>query len=175
MLPCRPLAILALAMVLGGCASGGVPCVCNLFPGDVAEAGPALEPQVAWAPAPPVSAPPPSTPSRRIVLRGVNFGFDSDAIRPEDEAILDAAIEALKGNPDVRVEVAGHSDSTGPENYNLGLSERRAKRVRSYLESGGVTAQQLQAIGVGEESPVADNGSRDGRAQNRRVELNIRE
>jgi OOP family OmpA-OmpF porin len=175
MLSCRSLVILALAIVLGGCAGSGVPCVCNLLGGDVAEAGPPLEPQVAWAPAPPVSAPPPAEPSRRIVLRGVNFGFDSDAIRGEDQAVLDAAIEALTGSPGVRVEVAGHSDSVGPEVYNQGLSERRAQGVRNYLVKGGVSASQIDAIGMGQSHPVADNGSRDGRAQNRRVELNIRE
>ena len=174
MLYCRSLVVLALAMVLGGCAGSGVPCVCNLFGGDVAEAGPAPEPQVAWAPAP-VSAPPPAEPSRRIVLRGVNFDFDSDTIRPEDQAILDAAIEALSEDPGVRVEVAGHSDSVGAEAYNQGLSERRAQGVLGYLVRGGVTADQLEAIGEGEANPVADNSSRDGRAQNRRVELNIRE
>jgi len=173
MLCCRFPVVLALAMVLGGCAGGGGCGVCNLLAGDVAEAGPAPEPQVAWTPA--VSAPPPAEPSRRIVLRGVNFGFDSDAIRPEDQAILDAAIEALTENPAVQVEVAGHSDSTGPESYNQGLSERRAKGVQEYLRKGGVSGQQLDSIGEGEGNPVADNATRDGRAQNRRVELNIRE
>ncbi len=123
------------------------------------------------------AAPPPPPPvvKKRIVLRGVNFAFDSSNIRLEDRDILDAAVEVLKENTDVRIQVAGHTDATGPEAYNQGLSERRAKGVRDYLLKGGVSVERLDAIGNGETNPVADNGSRDGRAQNRRVELNIRE
>jgi len=133
------------------------------------------EPSVPASPARPTAAARRMPAARPLALRGVNFGFDSDQIRSEDQAILDAAIEALTDNSAVRVEVAGHSDSTGPEDYNLGLSERRAKGVREYLLKGGVSAEQLEALGVGESNPVADNGTRDGRAQNRRVELNIRD
>jgi outer membrane protein OmpA-like peptidoglycan-associated protein len=123
------------------------------------------------APAP--ELPPPAKVTRRIVLRGVNFDFDSAAIRPDAEVILSSAVEVLKESPEVRVEVAGHTDSTGAEAYNQGLSERRAKAVSDYLTSHGVQASRLRTIGSGEAQPVADNSTIDGRAQNRRVELNV--
>ena len=69
------------------------------------------------------------------------------------------------------VEVAGHTDSTGAEEYNQGLSERRANSVKDYLVSKGVQAQRLQAKGYGESMPVASNDTKEGRAENRRVEL----
>jgi OOP family OmpA-OmpF porin len=111
-------------------------------------------------------------PARRIVLRGINFKFDSAKIEPEFEPVLDVAVDELKSNPGVHVEVAGHTDSTGPDAYNQGLSERRAGSVVKYLVSKGVDAGRLTAVGHGESMPVADNATRDGRAQNRRVELN---
>jgi OOP family OmpA-OmpF porin len=118
--------------------------------------------------------PPPAPPvARRIVLRGVNFAFDSAALTPEAEVILQAAVEALNESPGVRVEVGGHTDSTGPEAYNLGLSERRAGSVADYLSANGIDASRLTVVGFGEANPVADNGTRDGRAQNRRTELNV--
>ena len=117
--------------------------------------------------------PPPPKVVRRIILRGVNFDFDSAELRPEARVTLEAAVEALKENRDSRVQVAGHTDSTGPEVYNQGLSERRAKSVADYLADNGISASRLQIVGFGEGSPVADNGTRDGRAQNRRVELNV--
>ena len=73
----------------------------------------------------------------------------------------------------VSVEVAGHTDSTDPEAYNQGLSERRARAVLLYLSSHGVKPGQLQAVGFGESEPVADNSTREGRTQNRRGELNV--
>jgi OOP family OmpA-OmpF porin len=121
-------------------------------------------------PAPP---PPPPPVARKIVLRGVNFAFDSAALTPEAEVILQAAVEALNESPGVRVQVAGHTDSTGPEAYNQGLSERRARSVADYLSANGISASRLTVVGFGEAQPVADNGTRDGRAQNRRTELNV--
>ncbi len=107
----------------------------------------------------------------RIVLRGVNFDFDSASIRPDAAAILDAAAETLKENPSVSVEVAGHTDSIGTEPYNMGLSERRASAVVDALAERGVESSRMTPRGFGESQPVADNSTSDGRAQNRRVEL----
>ena len=169
---CRAVALAAALMLLPVAGCAGLPC-CGGGQADVA-AAPPLEPQVAWSP--PSSMPPVATaPARRIVLRGVNFAFDSDGIRAADEAILDAALEALREQPAMRMQVAGHADSIGEEAYNQRLSERRAQHVRGYLIQGGIPAERLDAVGMGESSPVADNGTRDGRAQNRRVELNIEE
>ncbi len=119
--------------------------------------------------------PPPPMTAKKIVLRGVNFDFDKATIRSDAEVILDAAVEVLKENSGVQVQVGGYTDATGPEAYNQGLSERRADAVRSYLVSNGVSAGSLTTAGYGESNPVASNDTRDGRAQNRRVELNVQQ
>ncbi len=120
------------------------------------------------------AAPPPPAPvARKIVLRGVNFDFDKADIRPDAQVILDAAVEVLSENKGVSVQVGGHTDATGPDAYNQGLSERRASAVSDYLSKNGVSASRLSVTGHGESSPVADNSTKDGRAQNRRVELNV--
>jgi OOP family OmpA-OmpF porin len=75
--------------------------------------------------------------------------------------------------PGHRVSVDGHTDATGPEAYNQGLSERRARAVRDYLVSKGVPGARLQAVGYGEANPIASNATREGRALNRRVELRM--
>ncbi|MFI5316343.1 MAG: OmpA family protein [Myxococcota bacterium] len=110
---------------------------------------------------------------RTIVLRGINFDFDKANIKPEAEPVLDAAVEVLKENPDLHVRVGGHTDSVGAEAYNQGLSERRAKSVRDYLAKHGIDPSRLTAVGFGESQPVADNKTKDGRAQNRRVALDV--
>jgi outer membrane protein OmpA-like peptidoglycan-associated protein len=131
--------------------------------------------QIAQAPepAPPPPPPPPPVTKRRIVLRGVNFDFDKSTIRPDARAILDEAVATLRGEPDVRVSVEGHTDAVGSDDYNMRLSERRASAVADYLERGGIARGRLSPKGFGESEPVASNVDEDGRAQNRRVELRI--
>jgi len=114
-----------------------------------------------------------TTTKKTIVLRGINFDFDKSTIKPEFEGVLDAGVEVLKENPGVRVQVAGYTDSIGTDEYNQGLSERRANAVLDYLSSHGIDSSRLSAVGFGESNPVADNATDDGRSQNRRVELNI--
>jgi outer membrane protein OmpA-like peptidoglycan-associated protein len=77
----------------------------------------------------------------------------------------------LKEWGDVKVEVAGHTCNIGTDEYNMGLSQRRADAVRNYLISQGIPADRLTAKGYGESQPTADNSTREGRVQNRRVEL----
>lgn len=122
------------------------------------------------APAPLAAATEP-VPVATLVLEGVNFDFDKAVIRPQDYAKLDRDVDALKEWGDVDVEVAGHTCSIGTEEYNLGLSQRRAEAVRNYLVSKGVSAERLTVRGYGESRPVASNATREGRVQNRRVEL----
>jgi outer membrane protein OmpA-like peptidoglycan-associated protein len=110
---------------------------------------------------------------RTVVLRGINFDFDSATIKPEFEGVLDAGVDVLKENPGASVEVVGYTDSVGTDEYNLGLSERRANAVKDYFVSKGIDASRLTATGRGEANPVADNATADGRAQNRRVELDV--
>jgi outer membrane protein OmpA-like peptidoglycan-associated protein len=78
----------------------------------------------------------------------------------------------LMKNPEIEVEVQGHTDNTGIAKYNQWLSEKRAQRVKDYLVSKGVDPSRLAAKGYGLTQPVASNDTEDGRAQNRRVELN---
>lgn len=109
-----------------------------------------------------------------IDLRGVNFDFDKSTLRPDAITTLNEAIEILKKYPQLRVEVAGHTDSTGPENYNQGLSERRAKAVYDYLGQNGIDASRMVGpVGYGELRPIDSNDTREGRARNRRTELNV--
>lgn len=140
----------------------------------------APEPEPVVAPAAPlavVPAPVPVAPAAEpvpvatLVLEGVSFDFDKAVIRPQDYAILDQNIVALKEWGDVDVEVAGHTCSIGTDEYNLGLSQRRAEAVRNYLVSKGVSADRLTVRGYGESRPAFSNATREGRSQNRRVEL----
>lgn len=104
-------------------------------------------------------------------LKGVNFEYDSAKLTASSVAALNDGLEILNRNKDLKVEIAGHTDSRGTEEYNQGLSQRRAKAVRDYLVSHGVDASRLTVKGYGESQPVADNATDQGRAENRRVEL----
>jgi OOP family OmpA-OmpF porin len=106
-----------------------------------------------------------------IELEGVYFDFDKATIKPEGKVVLNEAAALLQKHERVVVEVAGHTDSVGTDAYNQGLSERRANAVRDYLASKGVKASRLTARGYGESRPVASNDTKEGRAENRRVEL----
>jgi OOP family OmpA-OmpF porin len=106
-----------------------------------------------------------------IELEGVNFDFDKATLRPEAKAVLNEAAALLDKHERVVVEIAGHTDSMGSEEYNQGLSERRANAVRDYLAGKGVKASRLTSKGYGESRPVASNDTDEGRAENRRVEM----
>lgn len=124
------------------------------------------------APAPAVAAPAPPPPAKqKLVLRGVNFDFDSARLRSDAKPVLDEAVRTLKANDTVDVSVDGYTDGVGGDAYNLELSERRARAVADYLVEGGVSRQRLTVKGFGKADPVAANDTADGRAQNRRVEL----
>ncbi len=108
-----------------------------------------------------------------LVLKGVNFAFDSARLTPESEAILDQAVSALQDAGSVSVQVEGHTDSVGSEHYNQRLSERRAEAVVDHLISQGIDATRLEPIGMGESQPVAPNDTSEGRYENRRVEFEV--
>jgi OOP family OmpA-OmpF porin len=137
---------------------------------------PPIEP-VPARPEPPPPPPPPAVEpvKEKIVLRGVNFDFDRAEIRPEAAVILDEAAEILSRNPDRQVVIEGHTDWTGPEEYNQTLSENRAEAVKKYMVEKGVAEENLSTVGYGESQPVAPNDTRDGRARNRRVEMKVLE
>lgn len=107
-------------------------------------------------------------------FEGCYFDFDRAVIKPEFYDILDNAAEVLKKINKV-VTVCGHTDSTGSDDYNLELSLRRAKAVRSYLMKKGVDGKMLKTKGYGERKPIADNSTKEGRAKNRRCELRLNE
>jgi outer membrane protein OmpA-like peptidoglycan-associated protein len=122
----------------------------------------------------PVAAPPaPPAPKEVVVLKGINFAFNSNELTPDSKKILDQWVAKLKGEPNIRVEVAGYTDSVGSDAYNQKLSERRAQAVVDYFVSQGVASDRLKAAGYGKTNPIASNKTDAGRAQNRRVELHI--
>jgi OOP family OmpA-OmpF porin len=104
-------------------------------------------------------------------LEQVNFEFDSAKLTSSSSTMLDEAVKILKRHSDLKVELAGHTDSMGNDKYNQALSERRAQSVADYLIAHGANAGNISVKGYGESDPVADNGSEAGRAANRRVEL----
>jgi len=110
----------------------------------------------------------------RIVLRGINFEFGKATIKPDSYGILDEAAKVLKDNPNLKVEIGGHTDSVGSDSYNTKLSFERANAVRQYLVSvHSIDPSRLIAKGYGEGMPIADNKTKDGRAMNRRIEFFI--
>ena len=110
----------------------------------------------------------------KIVLRGVNFEFDKSRLTSNAKTILEGVGDALNKAPAVTVEIGGHTDSKGTDEYNQKLSEQRAQSVVQYLVgSKNVDASRMTSVGFGESQPVADNETDEGRELNRRVELKI--
>ncbi|NOL50224.1 outer membrane protein OmpA [Pelistega europaea] len=101
------------------------------------------------------------------------FDFDRATLKPEGRNVLDQVAEQVQKLNLESLIAVGHTDSVGSEKYNQRLSERRAASVKSYLVSKGVPADQIIASGRGESQPVASNATREGRAKNRRVEIEI--
>ncbi|MDQ5927092.1 MAG: OmpA-OmpF porin, family [Pseudomonadota bacterium] len=101
------------------------------------------------------------------------FDFDKTALKPEGKAKLDDLADKVKGlNLEVVVAV-GHTDSVGSDAYNEKLSLKRSEAVKAYLAGKGIDAAKIYSEGKGEKQPVADNKSANGRAQNRRVEIEV--
>lgn len=114
---------------------------------------------------------PEPTPTATIAA-DVLFDFDRYNIKPEFEPELNRVAQALIDNQQTEIIIAGHTDSVGTEAYNQGLSERRARSVADYMLSRGVQQGDIARVyGLGEAEPVASNDTREGRAQNRRVEI----
>jgi outer membrane protein OmpA-like peptidoglycan-associated protein len=108
----------------------------------------------------------------KIALYGIYFDFDKDDVKPESESTLTEIANLLKNNPKLNLYVVGHTDMKGKLNYNLELSKRRASAiVNELVKNYGINSKRLTPDGVGPLSPVATNGSEDGRKLNRRVEL----
>ncbi len=112
--------------------------------------------------------------SKEIVRTGdTKFGFASFELAPEAKAALDAFVQKLVAeNKGVYLEIQGHTDSTGPVEYNLALGQRRAEAVRDYLyKQYHIPLYRMAVISLGSSQPAVDNSTREGRAQNRRIEI----
>ena len=103
----------------------------------------------------------------------VTFATNSSDLRPDFFSTLQSVAIVLKEFDKTILEVAGHTDNVGADQYNQALSQRRASSVASYLESQGILTQRMMTVGAGETHPIASNDSEDGRQANRRVELTL--
>jgi OOP family OmpA-OmpF porin len=101
----------------------------------------------------------------------INFDTGKSEIKPESLPVVEEIVRLLTDNPGLKVSIEGHTDSVGTPQGNKLLSEQRAKSVMNAVVKGGVAPARLSAVGWGQEKPVADNRSEDGRAKNRRVEI----
>lgn len=135
---------------------------------DEVQPAPVAKPAPAPAPAP---KPAPAPVAKEVITFNLLFGFDKSAITDEMVPVLEQAKMILEEDAGVDFVVSGHTDATGPEDYNQGLSERRAASVKNWLVSNGVSAARLQTVGYGETRAKYDNGTKEGRKLNRRVEL----
>ncbi len=107
----------------------------------------------------------------RVQLHGILFDLDKATLQPESAKQLQDIVTLMKDYPDLKLEVQGHTDDQGSDDYNLDLSQRRAETVVTYLGLFGIAPGRLGPRGYGETKPVMPNTTEEGRAQNRRVEL----
>src|SRR5947208_12256127 len=133
---------------------------------------PAPAPEV--RPAPPPAAPKPKPAAEKVTSAGtVHFDFDKAELKPDGKATLDELASKVRGiNLEVVIAI-GHADMIGSDAYNQKLSVRRAEAIKAYLVSKGIEPNRIYTEGKGEKQPVADNKTTEGRAKNRRVEIEV--
>lgn len=127
-------------------------------------------------PAPkPLVEPPPAPEAKTITLEAdTYFDFDKSNLKPEGKDTLNTLVRDMGDlNAVANIEAVGHTDSIGTDEYNQGLSERRAATVKDYLVDQGVPGDKIETQGMGESNPIATNQTREGRAKNRRVEITV--
>jgi outer membrane protein OmpA-like peptidoglycan-associated protein len=110
---------------------------------------------------------------RPLVLQGVTFASGRSVLTEDSYATLDEVAASLLAHPEIRIEIAGHTDATGSQEVNTRLSLARARAVMMHLARRGVSPERMEARGYGPDRPIATNGTPEGRARNRRVELSI--
>lgn len=111
--------------------------------------------------------------AQTLVLRNIGFANGASELTADSLEILDRIVAGLQGQPQMRLQIVGHTDSVGAAAYNLQLSQARAAAVLDYLVAQGIAAERLISEGAGEAEPVADNATGEGRALNRRVEFRV--
>ena len=136
---------------------------------------PAPPPPPPAPPPPPKPVPPPPPPPKPApVFENIYFNETKTNIDPVAAKALDRDGAMLKDNPDIKVEIGGHTDSLGSEKANQKISEKRAESVKKYLmDKFNIPGDRMIVKGYGSKKPIADNGTKEGRAKNRRVELKI--
>jgi OOP family OmpA-OmpF porin len=139
-------------------------------PAPVAAPAPAPAPAPAAAPAAP---PPPPAATKVTYAADAFFDFDKAVLKPAGKASLDDLVSKVKGISLEVIIAVGHTDSVGDAAYNQKLSVARSEAVKAYLISKGIESNRIYTEGKGEGQPVADNSTRDGRAKNRRVEIEV--
>jgi outer membrane protein OmpA-like peptidoglycan-associated protein len=112
---------------------------------------------------------------KKVVLKGVTFETGKAILRKESEPILTLAYNALVANPNIQVEISGHSDNVGSPKVNQSLSLKRAQAVRNWLVQKGIVSTRMKAVGKGQNEPVASNDTDAGRAENRRIEFYVQQ
>jgi len=112
---------------------------------------------------------------KKVILKGVNFAFNKATLTADSKYILEEAYKALVANPDIQVEISGHTDNVGSDAYNQDLSLRRAQSVKNWLVQRGIAANRMKTVGKGENEPVASNNTDEGRAENRRIEFYVQQ
>src|SRR5215470_11922738 len=171
--------LVAILVVAGACTPPGTTPVCSPA---ASSSWPALRCETAIEivpPAPPPAAEPTKPPPRVEVgaeqinlSETVQFETDSSTLVERSRSLLDEVAAELQSHPEIaKVQIEGHTDSTSTRKHNQTLSEQRAAAVKTYLVGKGVRAERLVTKGFGEDRPVADNKTEDGRFKNRRVDF----
>lgn len=115
----------------------------------------------------------PAKPGSRIILHNLFFGFNAADIQQESEKEVNYLFDFLKRNTKLNIEIIGHTDNIGTENYNQKLSENRAQALATALIDKGIAPERIKALGKGSKEPISSNKTEEGRAENRRVEIKI--
>jgi outer membrane protein OmpA-like peptidoglycan-associated protein len=128
--------------------------------------------------APPTTLPAPTTTEAptlesngTIALEGVQFDLGSARLTADSAVVLDRLVKTLNDNPELKIAISGHTDSSGDRGFNKTLSKARANSVLQYLTKAGIDSARLSAQGLGDSQPRADNSTSAGRKQNRRIEV----
>ncbi len=163
-------AAVALTLVTGGCKSDEPPEGAG---GDGSQGSRGQIGEDPYGGAPPSRDAEGIAAARRMGLRTVYFDYDQSALRSDAQADLKHNFDVLRQRPDVRVEIQGHCDERGSNEYNFALGERRAKATRDYLVRLGIPDNRIEMVSFGEESPAAPGSGEAVWAKNRRAEFSV--